>query len=164
MWGDSGLPGLCFAAFQMTFAIIASAIISGSLVERMRFSAYSIMLALWSLLIYAPLCHWVWGPGGWIAEMDRLMLLVFVCTLPVLVRELKLGSCLPIGIGLLTLWKAVVKWCGQLPVSGRRHCGMTLWNMFGMCGRLWPSKFWWMAVCLLAGVVSGLWVRCLPFA
>ena len=72
MWGDSGLPGLCFAAFQMTFAIIASAIISGSLVERMRFSAYSIMLALWSLLIYAPLCHWVWGPGGWIAEMGAL--------------------------------------------------------------------------------------------
>eukprot|EP00913_Durusdinium_trenchii_P011583 g10877.t1 len=72
MWGDSGLPGLCFAAFQMTFAIIASAIISGSLVERMRFSAYSIMLALWSLLIYAPLCHWVWGPGGWIAEFGAL--------------------------------------------------------------------------------------------
>ena len=72
MWGDSGLPGLCFAAFQMTFAIIASAIISGSLVERMRFSAYAIMLALWSLLIYAPLCHWVWGPGGWIAEMGAL--------------------------------------------------------------------------------------------
>ena len=72
MWGDSGLPGLCFAAFQMTFAIIASAIISGSLVERMRFSAYSIMLALWSLLIYAPLCHWVWGTGGWIGAMGAL--------------------------------------------------------------------------------------------
>ena len=68
MWGDSGLPALVFAAFQMTFAIISSAIISGSLVERMRFSAYCIMLALWSLLIYATLCHWVWGPGGWIGE------------------------------------------------------------------------------------------------
>ena len=72
MWGDSGLPALVFAAFQMTFAIIASAIISGSLVERMRFSAYCVMLALWSLLIYAPLCHWVWGAGGWIAEMGAL--------------------------------------------------------------------------------------------
>ena len=72
MWGDSGLPALVFAAFQLTFAIIASAIISGSLVERMRFSAYCIMLALWSLLIYAPLCHWVWGPGGWIGEMGAL--------------------------------------------------------------------------------------------
>eukprot|EP00438_Fugacium_kawagutii_P011152 Skav200233 [mRNA] locus=scaffold2352:285086:286635:+ [translate_table: standard] len=60
------LPGLVFAAFQMTFAIIASAIISGSLVERVRFSAYCWMLVLWSLFIYAPLCHWVWG-GGWIA-------------------------------------------------------------------------------------------------
>ena len=71
MWGTSGLPGLCFAAFQMTFAIIASAIISGSLVERMRFSAYCVMLALWSLLVYAPLCHWVWG-GGWIQMMGAL--------------------------------------------------------------------------------------------
>ncbi|CAJ1344472.1 unnamed protein product, partial [Effrenium voratum] len=54
-WGESGLPGLCFACFQMTFAIIASAIISGSLVERMRFSAYVVLIALWSLVIYAPL-------------------------------------------------------------------------------------------------------------
>ena len=66
------LPGLVFASFQMTFAIIASAIISGSLVERVRFSAYCIMLALWSLLIYAPLCHWVWGPGGWIGQLGAL--------------------------------------------------------------------------------------------
>ncbi|CAE7554909.1 amt [Symbiodinium natans] len=72
MWDESGLPGLCFACFQMTFAIIASAIISGSLVERVRFSAYVWMLALWSLLVYAPLCHWVWGPGGWIAEMGAM--------------------------------------------------------------------------------------------
>ncbi|CAE7556683.1 amt, partial [Symbiodinium sp. CCMP2456] len=64
--------GLVFASFQMTFAIIASAIISGSLVERVRFSAYCIMLALWSLLIYAPLCHWVWGPGGWIGQLGAL--------------------------------------------------------------------------------------------
>ncbi|CAE7622973.1 nrgA [Symbiodinium sp. CCMP2456] len=64
--------GLAFASFQMTFAIIASAIISGSLVERVRFSAYCIMLALWSLLIYAPLCHWVWGPGSWIGQLGAL--------------------------------------------------------------------------------------------
>ena len=60
---------MCFAT---TKAIIASAIISGSLVERMRFSAYCIMLAIWSLVIYAPLCHWVWGPGGWIEHMGAL--------------------------------------------------------------------------------------------
>ena len=65
-------PSFGVRCFQMTFAIISSAIISGSLVERMRFSAYCIMLALWSLLIYAPLCHWVWGPGGWIGEMGAL--------------------------------------------------------------------------------------------
>ena len=69
LWGDTGLPGLCFATYEMTYAIIASAIISGSLVERVRFSAYVVFLALWSILIYAPLAHWVWGPGGWIRKM-----------------------------------------------------------------------------------------------
>ncbi|CAE7209225.1 amt [Symbiodinium pilosum] len=72
LWGDTGLPGLCFATYEMTYAIIASAIISGSLVERVRFSAYVVFLALWSILIYAPLAHWVWGPGGWIRKMGAL--------------------------------------------------------------------------------------------
>ncbi|CAJ1414984.1 unnamed protein product [Effrenium voratum] len=71
LWDETGLPALCFASFQMTFAIIASAIISGGIVERIRFSAYVVMIALWSLLIYAPLCHWVWG-GGWIGAMGAL--------------------------------------------------------------------------------------------
>ena len=73
LWDEkTGLPGLCFATYEMTFAIIASAIISGSLVERVRFSAYVVFLALWSILIYAPLAHWVWSPGGWIHKMGVL--------------------------------------------------------------------------------------------
>ena len=51
-----------------TFAIIAAAIISGAVVERIRFSAYAIFIVAWVLAVYVPLCHWIWG-GGWIAEM-----------------------------------------------------------------------------------------------
>jgi len=69
LWPGTALPALLFAVFQMTFAIIASAIISGAVAERMRFSAYVSFICLWSVLVYAPVCHWVWGPGGWMEEM-----------------------------------------------------------------------------------------------
>ncbi len=59
------IPHMLFVAYQMTFAIITPALISGAFAERMRFSAFVWIMALWSLLIYAPLAHWVWG-GGWI--------------------------------------------------------------------------------------------------
>jgi Amt family ammonium transporter len=63
-WG--AFPHLLFFAFQGSFAIIATALVSGAVVERMRFGAYLIFLALWSLLVYAPVAHWVWG-GGWLS-------------------------------------------------------------------------------------------------
>ena len=62
---DEGIPDLLFAAFQMTFAIITPALITGAFVERFKFSTYLIFLVLWITLVYAPVCHWVWG-GGWI--------------------------------------------------------------------------------------------------
>ncbi|AEB11065.1 ammonium transporter [Marinithermus hydrothermalis] len=62
-----GIPPLLDVAFQGTFAIIAAALISGGIVERMRFGAYLAFITLWSLTVYAPLAHWVWG-GGWLAE------------------------------------------------------------------------------------------------
>ncbi|MEX2534372.1 MAG: ammonium transporter [Trueperaceae bacterium] len=58
-----GIPGVLDVAFQGAFAIIATALVSGAVVERMRFSAYMIFIALWSVLIYAPLAHWAWGGG-----------------------------------------------------------------------------------------------------
>lgn len=58
------IPQLLFAAFQMMFAIITPALITGSLVERMRFSALFIFIALWSLVVYYPLAHMMWGTGG----------------------------------------------------------------------------------------------------
>jgi Amt family ammonium transporter len=58
------IPHLLFMAFQMMFAIITPALISGAIVERMKFSAYIVFIALWSLLVYAPVAHMVWGEGG----------------------------------------------------------------------------------------------------
>jgi len=61
-------PHILYMAFQATFCIITAALISGAIVERMRFSAYVIFISLWSVVVYAPVAHWVWG-GGWLADM-----------------------------------------------------------------------------------------------
>ena len=65
------IPHMLYMAFQGTFCIITAALISGAIVERMRFSAYVTFISLWSLVVYAPLAHWVWG-GGWLADMGAL--------------------------------------------------------------------------------------------
>jgi Amt family ammonium transporter len=65
------IPHLLFMAYQATFAIVTAALISGAIVERMRFSAYLVFLALWSLVVYAPVAHWVWG-GGFLGELGTL--------------------------------------------------------------------------------------------
>ena len=62
------IPHALYMAFQATFCIITAALISGAIVERMRFSAYLTFISLWSVVVYAPLAHWVWG-GGWLADM-----------------------------------------------------------------------------------------------
>ena len=68
---SGSIPHLLFMAFQGTFFIITAALISGAIVERMKFTAYVLFIALWGLLVYAPVCHWVWG-GGWLAELGAL--------------------------------------------------------------------------------------------
>ena len=78
LWGvrDVGLgneifgadyPDMLFVAFQMMFAIITPALIAGAVAERMKFSAWVVFIAVWSVVVYAPMAHWVWG-GGFIAE------------------------------------------------------------------------------------------------
>jgi len=62
------IPATLFAIFQMTFAIITPALIVGGFAERMRFSAMLIFSSIWLLVVYAPVCHWVWG-GGWLGQM-----------------------------------------------------------------------------------------------
>ena len=69
LWGT--IPESVFATFQLTFAIITSALIVGTLVERIRFPAVLLFTALWTLLVYSPVAHWVWG-GGWLGELGVL--------------------------------------------------------------------------------------------
>ncbi|MGC4115661.1 MAG: ammonium transporter [Myxococcales bacterium] len=68
---DTTVPHLAFMAFQMMFAVITPALISGAIVGRMRFGAWAAFIALWSLLVYSPLAHWVWG-GGWVGKLGTL--------------------------------------------------------------------------------------------
>ena len=65
------IPESLFATFQLTFAIITPALIVGGFAERMRFSAVLLFTAFWSLLVYAPITHWVWG-GGWLGAMGLM--------------------------------------------------------------------------------------------
>ena len=68
----NSIPQLLFAAFQMMFAIITPALITGSLVERMRFSSLFIFIALWSLIVYYPLAHMMWGDGGLLRQLGAV--------------------------------------------------------------------------------------------
>lgn len=65
---NGSIPDSLFVMFQMTFAIITPALIIGGFAERMRFSAMLIFCVAWVLLVYAPICHWVWG-GGWLGSL-----------------------------------------------------------------------------------------------
>jgi Amt family ammonium transporter len=66
------VPHLAFMIFQAMFAIITVALITGSIVERMKFSALLIFGALWLTVVYVPVAHWVWGNGGWLAKLGTL--------------------------------------------------------------------------------------------
>jgi len=66
------VPETVYMMFQMTFAIITPALIVGSFADRMKFSAMCIFMVLWSLIVYAPIAHWVWAPTGWISQLGVL--------------------------------------------------------------------------------------------
>jgi Amt family ammonium transporter len=68
----STVPHLAFMTFQGMFAIITVALITGAVVERIKFSALMLFAALWVTLVYAPVCHWVWGNGGWLGGLGVL--------------------------------------------------------------------------------------------
>ena len=65
------IPHLVFCAFQLMFAIITPALITGAFAERMKFSAFILFTILWSSFVYLPMCHWVWG-GGWLGKLGAL--------------------------------------------------------------------------------------------
>jgi ammonium transporter, Amt family len=69
--GASAIPTSVFAMYQGMFAIITVGLITGAIAERMKFKAYVIFAALWAVLVYSPLAHWVWG-GGWLMQLGAL--------------------------------------------------------------------------------------------
>ncbi len=77
LWTPAGgsattIPESLFMVFQMTFAIITVALMSGAFAERMKFSAFMVFVALWSIFVYSPICHWVWHAKGWLAADGAL--------------------------------------------------------------------------------------------
>ena len=66
------IPHIGFVMFQAMFAIITPALISGAFAERMRFKAYVLFMILWFTVVYVPVAHWVWAPGGWLRELGVL--------------------------------------------------------------------------------------------
>ena len=66
------IPESVYAMFQLGFAIITAALVVGAVVERMRFSALLLFIGLWTVLVYAPIAHWVWEPGGWLVQLGAL--------------------------------------------------------------------------------------------
>lgn len=76
MWAEGNVtmtvPELAFMVFQLMFAIITPALMTGAFAERLKFKAYILIAALWSILVYAPVAHWVWSPNGWLFKLGAL--------------------------------------------------------------------------------------------
>ncbi|MBW8795290.1 MAG: ammonium transporter, partial [Streptomyces sp.] len=91
------VPTLLFATFQLTFAIVTAALISGAIADRAKFGAWLVFVPVWALLVYVPVAHWVWGPGGWVAH--RLGALDFAGGLPVEITSGASGLALCLVLG-----------------------------------------------------------------
>jgi Amt family ammonium transporter len=91
------VPTLLFATFQLTFAIITAALISGAVADRARFAAWLVFVPVWTLLVYVPVSHWVWGPDGWVSA--GLGALDFAGGLPVEITSGASGLALCLVLG-----------------------------------------------------------------
>lgn len=103
------IPESVFLMFQMAFAIITPAVVTGSCADRMKFSALLIFFTLWSLLVYAPLAHWVWAPTGWLAVLGVAdfaggLVVEVNCGITGLVCALMLGRRLGYGTENMAPW------------------------------------------------------------
>jgi ammonium transporter, Amt family len=66
------VPELLYATFQLTFAIITAALVSGAIADRAKFAAWMVFVPVWTIAVYSVVAHWVWGPGGWLAKLGVL--------------------------------------------------------------------------------------------
>src|SRR3954453_16873211 len=71
-FGSLTIPALVFVAYQMMFAIITPALISGATADRLKFSAWALFVGVWSIVVYSPVAHWVFSPGGWLFKRGAL--------------------------------------------------------------------------------------------
>ncbi|MFE6224397.1 MULTISPECIES: ammonium transporter [unclassified Streptomyces] len=69
LWDGYTIPVYVFAVFQLMFAVLTPALISGALADRVKFTAWALFVTLWATVVYFPVAHWVWGAGGWLFEM-----------------------------------------------------------------------------------------------
>ncbi|MGV9554640.1 ammonium transporter [Streptomyces sp. NPDC003522] len=91
------VPTLLFATFQLTFAVVTAALISGAVADRAKFGAWLVFVPLWTLLVYVPVAHWAWGPDGWI--LNALGALDFAGGLPVEITSGASGLALCLVLG-----------------------------------------------------------------
>ncbi len=176
------IPESVFLMFQMAFAIITPAVVTGSCADRMKFSALLVFMTLWSLLVYAPLAHWVWHPLGWLAAMGFAdfaggTVVEINCGFTGLVCALMLGRRLGYGqenmapwnlsyavIGASLLW---VGWMGfnaggALAANGRAGMAVLVTQIAAAGATLsWSFAEWWLrgkpsVLGAISGAVAGL--------
>ncbi len=70
--GHGAVPELLYATFQLAFAIITAALVSGAIADRAKFAAWMVFVPVWAIAVYSVVAHWVWGPGGWLAKLGVL--------------------------------------------------------------------------------------------
>lgn len=177
----NSLPESVFAMFQMTFAIITPALIIGGFAERMKFSAVMIFSALWLLLVYVPVTHWVWG-GGWLAQLGLLDFAggtvvhitagaaALVCALEVGPRRGFPGTAMPPHNLTMTVTGAGMLWVGWFgfnagsALAANRDAGMAMLvtHLSAACGALaWMALEWIKfgkpsVLGIVTGMVAGL--------
>jgi Amt family ammonium transporter len=125
-----GIPHLAFMLFQMKFAVITPALISGAVVERIRFSSFLIFCLLWSTLVYDPMAHWMWATDGWLHNLGALdfaggtvihiMSGVAALAMALVIRKRKGFGQIPMEPNnvLLTLIGVVLLWFGWFGFNG----------------------------------------------
>ena len=177
----NSLPESVFAMFQMTFAIITPALIIGGFAERMKFSAVMIFSALWLLLVYVPVTHWVWG-GGWLAQLGLLDfaggtvvhitagVAALVCALVVGPRRGFPGTAMPPHNLTMTVTGAGMLWVGwfgfnagsALAANSDAGMAMLVTHLSAACGALaWMALEWIKfgkpsVLGIVTGMVAGL--------
>jgi Amt family ammonium transporter len=176
------IPETVFMTFQMTFAIITPALITGAFADRMKFSALLWFMGLWGVLVYAPIAHWVWGAGGWVGALGALdfaggTVVHINCGIAGLVTALVVGKRLGYGtenmaphnlslsvIGASLLW---VGWFGfnagsAVAADGRAGMAMAVTQIATAAAALawmfaeWPAHGKPSVLGVLSGAVAGL--------